>query len=308
VVATILLVDDSESARGLMRRTLEQAQLGVQILEAQDGAEALPLALSGDVDVVVSDIVMPNLDGIALLRAIRQQKDHEALPVVLVTTQADHGSRELSLDAGANDYLTRPFAPGELVSRVQVQLRLKRLQQELRRAIERHRRLATHDELTELANRRHLIELCRRELARSRRYKFDLTVVVLDIVRFREINQRVGTLVGDAILSELGALLSRELRAPDVVGRIAGGKFGALLPQTNPEQALAVCQRLLEAVRSHAFPSHDQGQLCVCIGFAGYPDGNLESVDELFNAAEANLERAKGLGPDRVEGPPATLP
>lgn len=303
MVPTILLVDDSESARGLMRRAIEQAQLGVQILEAADGAAALPLALSGEVDVVVSDIVMPNLDGIGLLRAIRAQKDAEALPVVLITSQVDHSSREMSFDAGANDYLTRPFAPAELVSRVQVQLRLKVLQQELRRASERHRRLGTHDELTELANRRHLLDLCRRELARSRRHKFSMTIIVLDIDGFRQVNRRVGHLVGDAIISELAALLTRELRIPDSVARLGGGKFAALLPQTTGEQAVVVCNRMLEAVRGHGFPNHAEGGLTVCIGFACYPGGNLESVDELFNAAEAALDQAKGLGPNRVLGP-----
>jgi len=303
VVPTILLVDDSEAARGLMRRALEQAQLGVQILEAGDGAEALPMALSGEVDVVVSDIVMPNLDGIALLRAIRAQKDAESLPVILVTTQAEPGSREVSFEAGANDYLTRPFGPAELVSRVQVQLRLRMLQQELRRASERYRRLGTHDDLTELANRRHLLELARRELARSRRHKFALSLLVLDIDGFRDVNRRVGHLVGDAIISELAALVTRELRTPDAVARLGGGKFAALLPQTPAEHAGLVCMRLLDAVRGHAFPNHEAGGLTVCIGFACYPGGNLESVDELFNAAEAALDRAKAQGPDRVTGP-----
>ena len=302
MVPTVLLVDDSESARGLMRRTLEQSDLGVQIVEAQNGAEALPLALSGDVDVVISDIVMPSLDGIGLLRGIRAQRDADALPVILVTSQGDYETKEASFCAGASDYLTRPFAPAELVSRVQVQLRLKSLQSELRRANERHRRLGTHDELTGLANRRHLIDTCRRELARSRRHEFSLSVMVLDIDGFRDLNNRVGHLVGDAIIAELAQLLVRELRTPDVAARLGGGKFAALLPQTDPTQAQLVCTRLFDAVRAHAFPSHDVGQLTLCAGHASYPSGNLESVDELFNAAEACLDRAKENGPGRIEG------
>ena len=301
MVPTVLLVDDSEAARGLMRRALEQSDLELKVREASDGAEALPIALSDDVDVVVSDIVMPNLDGIALLRGIRQMKDADTLPVILVTSEVGSDTREQSFEAGASDYLTRPFAPAELVTRVQVQLRLKRLQQELRRANERHRRLGTHDDLTGLSNRRHLIDQCRRELARSRRHKFSMAVAVVDLDDFRTLNQRVGHLVGDAVITELGQLLVRELRAPDIVARLSGGKFAALLPQTDPGQAHLVCNRLVEAVGLTGFPGHKPGELAVSVGFACYPTGSLESVDELFNAAEACLDRAKSRGRGRVE-------
>lgn len=303
MISRVLLVDDSEVARGMMRRTLEECtELDLQVVEAADGAAALPLALSGDVDMVISDIVMPNLDGIGLLRSIRQKKDADALPVILVTSQSDYDKREMSFEAGASDYLTRPFAPIELVSRVQVQLRLRHLQQELRRTSERHRRLGSHDELTGLANRRHLMEQCRRELARSRRHRFAMTVVVLDVCDLREINQRVGNLVADAILTELAGIIARGLRAPDILARIHGGKFAALLPQTDAEQAHRVTQRLLAAVERHAFPGHDEGQIAMCAGYADYPGGNLESVDELINAAEACLDRAKESGPNRLLG------
>jgi two-component system, cell cycle response regulator len=297
----VLVVDDSESVRSMMRRVLEEAGLDFEVTEANDGAEALPVALSGEIDLVISDIVMPKLDGIQLLRGIRQQKDAETLPVILLTSQSDAETRSISFDAGASDYLYKPFSAAELLSRVQVQLRLRLLQDELRRANERHRRLGTHDELTGLSNRRHFLDQSRRELARSRRHKFDLSICAVDIDNFRRINLKQGHMVGDAIIAEMGTIIERNLRIPDMLARLAGGKFMALLPQTDVPQARIVCERLRSAAAGHAFPGQVAGELCLSLGLASYPMGRLESVDELLNAAEASLDRAKILGGNRIE-------
>src|SRR5690606_13488020 len=145
------------------------------------------------------------------------------------------------------------------------------LQKELRRANERHKRLGSHDELTGLANRRYIVEQSVRELARSRRHDFAMSLAILDIDHFREINNNVGHLVGDAILTELGGILQQELRTPDVVARLNGGKFGALLPQTDQDRALHACERLLSAVRAHAFAGHRAGEISIAVGVACYP-------------------------------------
>ena len=271
------------------------------MLEASDGAEALPLALSGDVDIVLSDISCRSSTASALLRAIRAQYDPESLPVILVTSQTDTDTRAQSFEAGASDYLSRPFSPAELVSRVQVQLRLLRLQEELRRSTERYRILGAHDELTGLANRRHFFELARRELSRSRRHRFDMSIAVADVDEFRNVNMRVGYLVGDAIITEMGLVLGKNLRNTDVLSRLGGEKFAALLSQTDAREARLVCERVCQSVRGHAFPNHELGDITLSIGTATYPAGGLESVDELMNAAEASLNRAKELGGGRAE-------
>ena len=284
-----------------MREVLEGSELELDIREAANGEDALVQALTGEVDIVISDIVMPGLSGIELVRLIRQERDADTLPVVLVTAAGDDAVREESFTTGASDYLTKPFSSAELISRVQVQLRLKRLQLELRRANERLRKLGSYDELTGLANRRHLKDVLRRELARSRRYSFSMSVVALDLDRFRDVNRRLGPLIGDAILTEVSELLLQQLRTPDVVARTGGEKFAAVLPQTDAEQTALVCNRLCDAVRKYAFPGLEVGELTLAIGFATYPSGNLESVDELLSAAEASLERAKAAGGDRVQ-------
>ncbi len=297
---TVLVVDDSENMRISTRRILEQSPLRLRVVEAEDGAQALPIALSGDVDMVLSDIVMPKLDGIQLLRGIRQQMSWDDLPVILVTSTSEEDTRNQSFEAGANDYLSRPFSPEELLGRIRVQLRLRQLQDDLRRANERHRRLGSHDELTGLANRRHLLDLCRRELSRSRRHKLAMSVAMVDIDDFARLSREGGALVGDAIITEMADVIGRSLRTADVLARIGPHKFALMLPHTDDSQGRAAADRVRAAVQDHAFPNHRIGQLTVCVGVATYPAGPLESVDELINAAESSLDRAKEQGGNRV--------
>ncbi|MBC7792157.1 MAG: response regulator, partial [Clostridia bacterium] len=214
---TVLVVDDSETLRTAVRRMLEESSLQVKVIEATDGQEALPIALSGDVDIVVSDIVMPRLDGIQLLRGIRAQRDWGTLPVILVTSQAEEDTRNLSFEVGANDYLTRPFGAEELIGRIKVQLRLRGLHEELKRADDRHRRLGTHDETTGLANRRHLFDLARRELSRARRHELAMSVCVLELDDGNDVNQKMGRVLSDAIIIDLSGVLLRNLRTADVL-------------------------------------------------------------------------------------------
>jgi two-component system cell cycle response regulator len=301
VSATVLLVDDVDAMRDGMRLALEEAQLGLRLLEASDGAEALRIAMSEDVDIVVSDIIMPRMTGIDLLRAIRQQKDPEALPVILITSRSDGETREASYEAGVSDYITKPYLPAELVARVQVQLRLLALRTELARANERHKQLASHDELTGLANRRHFLEQSRRELARSLRYEFAMSIAVLDLDGFRDLNSRAGYVVADAVVSELALLLSRIVRGADVLARLGGERFAALLPQTDLAEARSIAVRLCESVRNHTFPQQKQGGVTASIGFATLPTPGIVSVDDLVNAAERSLDLAKERGGGRVE-------
>lgn len=300
-MSTVLIVDDSEALRTGVRRILEQSSLQVKVIEASDGQEALPIALSGDVDIVISDIVMPRMDGIQLLRGLRAQRDWDTLPVILVTSQAEEETRNLGFEVGANDYLTRPFGPEELIGRIKVQLRLRGLRDELKRADERHKRLGTHDEPTGLANRRHLFDLTRRELSRARRHELAMSICVLELDESKDVNQKMSSVLSDAIIVDLSGILTRNLRTADVLARLGPYKFGALLPHTDPAQGRAAGERLRTAIANYTFPGSARADLSVSVGVATYPTASLETVEELMNAAEASLDRARNRGGDRVE-------
>ncbi len=297
----ILVVDDSDSARDLVRKALQSSGLDLEVVEAEDGAVALQKVLEGGIDIVLSDIVMPKLDGVELLRAIRKHHDADALPLILITSRTGDEVRTQSFEAGVNDYLCKPFSAIELVSRVQVQLRMRALQDELKQANERFRKLGARDELTGLANRRHFFELVHRELSRARRHLLPMSICVIDLDGFREVNNRVGYLIGDAIISETAVVLGRAARGDDVLARIGGEKLAALLPQTDAAEAQNLGEQLCEAVRTHVLPHPNAARVTISIGVATFPSHGVESVDELFNAAEASLDRAKERGGDRVE-------
>ncbi|MBI5511714.1 MAG: diguanylate cyclase [Deltaproteobacteria bacterium] len=299
-MATILVVDDTASLRAQICEILRNAALDLEVLEAGDGIEALPRALGGGVDVVLSDVVMPNLDGIALLRAIRQQRSLEALPVILVTSETESDIRTKSFEAGASDYLTRPFSPAELVTRVQVQLRLKALQTELQRTSEGLSRASLTDALTGLANRHAFLAECHRELARSRRHTLPLSICVLDVDRLRDLNGRVGHRAADAVITELGELVRRQLRTADTLARFSGGRFALLLPHADAAEGRRAGQRVCDAVAAHGFLDGKAGAVTIAVGSAAYPWGQVESVEELLNLAEKNLDCAKSSGGNQV--------
>ncbi len=301
MTATILVVDDTDMLRQQMREILEGAELDLRVVEASDGAEALVIALSGEVDVVLSDIIMPNLDGVELVRSIRKKRDAGELPVILVTSDPRVESRSESFEVGVNDYLTRPFTALELVSRIQVQLRLKTLQRELWRANERHKKQNTVDALTGLSNRRTFFEACRRELSRTRRHKLAMSVAVIDIDDLHRVNTAVGHRAGDALIREMSEVIQRQLRQADVLARFDGGKFALLFPHTDATQSRTVSIRICDAVAQRALPGLKSGEVTVSIGLATYPGGQIESVEELMNAVQSTLDGAKSAGGNRIE-------
>ncbi len=294
--ATILVVDDSDNLRAAMRQALEAAELDATVLEAADGAEGLTRALAGGVDVVVSDVVMPNLDGIGMLRAIRAQHDELSLPVILVTSQAEPGVRDSGFEAGANDYLVRPFSPPELVLRVRVQLRLRALQGELNQAKERFRNQSGRDPLTGAGNRRGFLDGLGRELSRCRRHGGRLTIAMLDVCQLRRLNQRLGARATDALIAEVAEVVGRQLRSHDRLARYEGGHFALLLPESDRPQGRIVLERIVEILGGRVFAGLGVGELAIAAGLVVYPGGGLESVEALSNAAQACLDRAKALG------------
>lgn len=287
--ATILVIDDTDTGRAHLRKTLEDSDLRVAIVQAADGAEGLKMAMDQEVDLVISDIVMPHMDGLAMLRNLRRHYSAEALPVILVTTEDDLNKRELSFGVGANDYIHRPFSAVELISRVSVQMRIRRLQRELQRSSELHRQKSVHDTASGLANRRHFFRLAEDELARSRRHGFPLAMVVIDIDGFRAHERWLGYVRTDELIAELGGLLVRSARTCDVLGRFGAGRFVALLPHTSTVNATRICERWWVAIAAARLPGLDQGALSVTFGAAHCPTEGVKTIDELFSAAERSV-------------------
>lgn len=282
-----------------MCSALEESGLDLEILQAQDGAEALAMALDGGVDIVVSDINMPRLDGIGLLRGVRARADAYRLPVILVTSQGEERQRQLSFEAGASDYLYRPFANDELVDRVRVQLRLRALHAELDSADAACRQLGDFDAVTGLANRKQFASRLEQAVSEARAAAGRLCIAVVAIDRERVLARTVGTKNVDAVVVELAALLHRHFVGASLVAHVGDGKFAVLAVGGSAPRIRGQAEALLGALRAA-----EPGALCgvtVSAGVFGACGDELSSHGALLDRVEALLEQAASAGGDRVE-------
>ncbi|MHB8836665.1 MAG: diguanylate cyclase [Candidatus Methylomirabilia bacterium] len=308
----ILVVDDSNAVRAALREALVDLPAVGEILEAADGVDALALLSRNAVDLILSDITMPRLDGFKFLSAVRNNPKFRDTMVIMLSSHGESVDKVRGLTLGANDYITKPFERAELMARVTVMLKMKELQEELQRkaaALERANldleRLANLDGLTGLPNRRSFFSRLEGEYRRALRFGTSLALLMLDIDHFKNFNDSYGHLVGDEALRAVGAALSGGIRSYDYVGRFGGEEFICYLPETNSAEALVVAERLRErvsaarvtAVGRGCFPE-DVG-MTVSIGIATWPDCPAERLDDLVAAADRALYQAKAEGRNR---------
>lgn len=302
----ILVADDSAAVRALLASQL--CERGYEIVEAQDGQEAVDLAETTRPDVMLCDIEMPRLDGFGVLQALQASPELAQLPVVFLTgrTGSDDVARGLRL--GAYDYLRKPFEEIELIARVQAAMRTRRLQDELRVRNAELELLSATDALTGLYSRRFIAEHLQRAVARVRRHGHALSLLMVDVDRFKAINDTHGHGVGDVVLIAVAERMRARLRAEDLLARWGGEEFLVLLMDTEGDAAAVVGEALREAVK--IAPVDHAGHAVhptVSVGWAEW-HASGDSADELMRRADAALYRAKQLGRDRVCGEPAPSP
>jgi len=301
-VATILIVDDSHAHRSAIVTALQEAKLFDRMLQAGDGFQGLRILLNERVDVVLCDLEMPGLDGEKLLRAKAQAAGGANIPFLFLTASGDWERKARLLDQGACDTVSKPFHAADLVARLRLHLKVKRLQDELRLKNETLARLSTIDPLTGLRNRRFVREALSVEFLRARRYAAPLCVLMADLDHFKQVNDTWGHPIGDRVLQGVASLLERSLRATDVAGRYGGEEFLVLLTQNEVEGARCFAERWRSAVAERPFEGADGGRFhtSLSIGCAQYEPG-MESPEDLIARADAALYRAKASGRDRVE-------
>jgi diguanylate cyclase (GGDEF)-like protein len=239
--ARILVIDDSATIRLVVRKAL--ADFDVQ--EAADGPAGLASAFENPPDVVLLDRYLPGEDGLAILAKLLHNELTRDVPVIFLTADDDPTTLVTALEVGAHDFIRKPFLAEELLARVRGAARLKRLGDELRR-------VANHDPLTGLLNRRALETELRRWVSLHRRYDIGLSVLVGDLRGFKQINDRYGHAMGDQALVTVAKVLGSAVRDGDLVARWGGDEFVVLLPQTDLEAARLLAERLITMVSRHA--------------------------------------------------------
>ena len=299
---SILVVDDSPIYRRLITGHLEQ--WGFTVTVAQSGVEGWEiLKRPGSPNLVVSDWVMPGMDGLELCRKVRAAQSADSyVYIILLTSKDTHTDLISALEAGADDYLVKPFDEQELKARLFVGKRIVDLQQELVVAREAMRHAATHDGLTGLANRSAGMETLRRELARSFRQGTPLTVILADIDHFKKVNDQWGHIVGDEVLVEMGRRLRTQLRPYDLVARYGGEEFLLVLPDCDLTSALIRADQIRGFVASQPFTTSVQPQaITVSMGVAVVNEKTELPLEEVLHLADVGLYKAKSEGRNRVE-------
>lgn len=299
-MSTLLVIDDSESQRQLVREALTGVPAFSRILEACDGIEGLSLLMREPVDVVLCDLSMPKLDGDKLLRMKEASPGGAHIPFVFLTGSADAERRARLLSDGAADAVAKPFHPGELVARLQLHLKVKRLQDELVNKNAQLAQLSSVDALTGLRTRRFVDDILNVEFLRARRYRTPLALVMADLDHFKAINDDCGHPAGDSVLRELGALFLGMVRRTDVAGRYGGEEFVLIHPQSTAAGAAAMAERIREAVAKARFDTPGGARrVTLSLGVAEY-DRRLTSPKDLVAAADRALYTAKRAGRNRV--------
>jgi two-component system, cell cycle response regulator len=305
-VDRILVVDDHPDNVEIINARLSSR--GFTVETATNGQEALDQVLANPPHLILLDVMMPLMDGYEVARRIKTNEALPFIPIILVTARDSTADKVEGLDAGADDYLTKPINFPELEARVRSMLRIKRLQDELDQknrelevANKRLRRLSITDGLTELFNHRHMHELLHEEFERTKRSSEPLAVLMLDLDRFKHINDTYGHPTGDVILYETARILRESAREIDMVGRYGGEEFIVILPGTDEEAAALFAERVRSAVGEHVYRDEaNEVRMTVSGGVASYPGEGVGHPDMLIKRADEALYSAKTSGRDRI--------
>ncbi len=289
--ARVLLVDDDPVMLRLTRAMLESGGYSTRL--ATCGQEALALIQEDCPHYLLTDWMMPGLTGPELCRAVRQMELPQYLYILMLTVKSGSNYLVEGLEAGADDFLTKPIKQGELLARMKAGSRVLSLEQRLNQ-------LARSDPLTGIYNRRAFHEQAQREFQRSRRYKVKLSTVMVDIDFFKKINDTHGHPVGDQVIKHVARVLRASVRTSDYVCRFGGEEFCVLLTETEEDNAVVWADRARQAISQLEIPvGHSVIKITASMGVSGILD-DTKDIDELIDAGDQALLVAKQAGRDRV--------
>ncbi|HVM10055.1 MAG TPA: diguanylate cyclase [Acidimicrobiales bacterium] len=293
----VLVVDDDPIIRGLVVGQL--ANDGHDVLEASDGRAALDQLRIEPLDVVLLDIEMPDLDGFAVLRALADDERFGEIPIIVLTARDAADDAVRALELGATDFLRKPVQAAELAARVRTSLRIARVQQDLRACRAELQEVTRADQLTGLANRRHIDEHLSMAMSAARRHNHPMSCLVVDIDHFRRLNDTEGHAAGDEVLRVAASRLSHVLRGEDMAGRWGGEEFLVVAPNTDLDGAWRLGERIREAIGGTPIPLSAGRDVLVTVSI-GCATGRGDDIDRQLRLAEQALAQAKEAGRNKV--------
>jgi two-component system, cell cycle response regulator len=299
----ILVADDSAVYRKLVEQTLSQDQYS--ILFAKTGESAIELFKQHRPALVITDWVMPDLSGIEVCRQIRASAQNSYTYIIIVTSASEKENVVEGLEAGADDYLTKPFHPKELLARLGVGRRLLDLHQQIESQNRLLKELALTDALTGLPNRRAVEDWAKAQLSAAVRHGFSFWVVIADLDNFKAINDTYGHDAGDTVLKEFAGILKSRVRSSDICGRTGGEEFIIIFTHAEECNVGIVVARVLRQLREHDFLFGSKTvRVTASFGIAGFQGKGVPEFAKLVNQADEALYMAKRGGRNRIEVTP----
>jgi diguanylate cyclase (GGDEF)-like protein len=304
---SILLAEDDPVSLKLLEKILSKA--GHRVTSVSNGRLAFERLQEEFFSVVLTDWVMPAMDGLELCRAIRKKVHKGYVFIILLTSRDSKRDIVAGLEAGADDYLTKPIDPAELLARLNTALRIIRLEQSLRLANEEIRKLSITDSLTGSYNRGFLMEQLPHEIKRARRYHHPTAMILCDLDHFKAVNDTYGHQAGDRVLAEFVRLIRNLLRDKiDWIARYGGEEFFIVLPETDLEGGIKVAQRICACLPEHKIRIDDQQiHITASFGVTGFdrrtPDSSVNARC-IISQVDHYLYQAKQRGRNRVVAGP----
>jgi two-component system, cell cycle response regulator len=296
---TVLIAEDDPICRRMLQNRL--AKWGYRVVTTENGLEAWEILQQGNApDLLILDWMMPGIDGPELCRRIRE-KQHPIYPyILLVTGKNDTQDVVRGLEAGADDFLSKPFDPTELRARLQAGKRILGLQHELIQAREQLRFQSNHDALTGILSRAAILSLLDRELQRGARAGTSTGILMMDLDHFKMVNDTYGHVSGDAVLKEVAHRINQAVRSYDFLGRYGGEEFLAVLSECCPNDLRTIAERIRSEVVDSPICTATT-RLSVTISIGCVVTSTLAMGVDLLSAADAALYEAKANGRNRVE-------
>ena len=293
----VLVIDDDPAILALSRAVLVNEGFEVEV--ADSGTLGLELIPQFKPHVLLLDVNMPRINGLETLAKIRQSMDY--ISVIFVSANSKIESVVKGLDSGADDYLRKPYDPRELSARVRAQVRIKELHDQLKQANFKLQELVDIDDLTGLYNMRSIYERIEQELNRGQRFGRNTAVIMMDMDRFKTVNDTFDHLFGSAVLKDVGRIIFKVLRKVDFAARYGGDEFLIVLTETETKGTLTFCERLRKAIKENPFQHGGQSiNLTASLGVA--ISNSREKIDAraLVRSADRALYLSKESGRDCI--------
>jgi len=295
----VLVVDDSPVYRKLVEQVLSSESYSLMF--ACNGAEAMKLYEENSPSIVVTDWMMPDFSGFELCQRIRSDDSRPYTYIIVMTSNGDKGNLVKGLKAGADDYLTKPFDPAEMLARIGVGRRIVDLNRELAAKSQKLEQAARTDPLTGLPNRRAIEEWAEKQVRGAARHGFPLWVVVGDIDNFKAINDNFGHDAGDIVLKIFADMLKKSTRASDICGRLGGDEFLLVITHVENTHVEATVNRFREHFAALSFPLQGQSvRVTASFGVSGFLTKETQEFGGMVRQADQMLYEAKRAGRNLV--------